>query len=150
MSEKFNLKQFITVALIASLWIQVSEVFRYFIFVMPNIQKNLLVIPGVAPMDLKVFLIWGIWDTLLTFFNVFIFWLYAQQFGNSVRSAIAVGTISWTFFVLFWVAMVNMALSLPSLLLITLLLSWFEMVIASLIASWLYRLYNQPANLEQI
>jgi membrane-associated protease RseP (regulator of RpoE activity) len=137
-SHKFNFKQFIVIALIASLWVHASEVFRYFIFVMPRFREFLSVLPGVAPMDLKVFSIWGLWDTLLTVLNVFVFWLYAQQFGSSIRSAISAGTISWTFFVLFWIAMVNMALSPISLLPIALPLSWLEMVVTSMIASWLY------------
>jgi hypothetical protein len=139
MSEKFNLKQFITIALIASIWVQVSEVFRYFILVMPILKQFLIALPGVAPMNLQIFSIWGVWDTLLTFMNVFIFWLYARQFGNNLRSVITAGTISWLFlFVLFWVAMVNMALAPASILLITLPLSWMEMVVTSIIASWLY------------
>jgi hypothetical protein len=142
MSNKFNLKQFIVIALIASLWVHASEVFRYFIFVMPKFREFLSVLPDVAPMDLKVFAIWGFWDTLLTVFNVFVFWLYAQQFGSSIRSAMSAGTISWAFFVLFWIAMVNMALSPTSLLLITLPLSWLEMVVTSMIASWLYERSN--------
>ena len=151
MSKKFNFKQLIIIAFIASLWIQASEVFRYFIFVIPSIREFLSATPSVAPMNVRVFTIWGLWDTLLTVLNVFIFWLYAQQFGNSISSAIVAGTISWTFFfVLFWVAMVNMALSSPSLLLITLPLSWVEMVVASLIASWLYTLHHNSAVSEQI
>jgi hypothetical protein len=139
MGDKFSLKQFIIVAMIASLWVQASEVFRYFVFVMPEFKEFLSALPEVAPMNLSVFSIWGVWDTLLTFCNVFIFWLYAQKFGNNWRSAIAAGTISWLFFfVLFWVGMVNMALAPASLLLITLPLSWIEMVVTSVIASWLY------------
>jgi hypothetical protein len=148
MDETFNFKQFIVVALIVSLWIQASEVFRYFIFVMPSIQKFLSALPDVALMNFKVFVIWGVWDTLLTFLNVFVFWLYAQKFSNSITSALGAGTISWTFFfVLFWVAMVNMGLSSPSLLLVTLPLSWIEMVVASLIASWLYTLHEKSIEL---
>jgi hypothetical protein len=79
MDETFNFKQFIVVALIVSLWIQASEVFRYFIFVMPSIQKFLSALPDVALMNFKVFVIWGVWDTLLTFLNVFVFWLYGYM-----------------------------------------------------------------------
>jgi hypothetical protein len=139
MAEKFNFKQFLIVAMIASLWVQSSEVFRYFILVMPELKQFLSALPGAIPMNLPVFTSWGIWDTLLTFCNVFIFWLYAQKFGNNWRSAIAAGTISWLFFfVLFWVGMANMALAPASLLLITLPLSWIEMVVTSMVASWLY------------
>lgn len=139
MQSEFNLKQFVIITLLVSIWVNVSEIFRYFIIVMPEVRAFLSAVPDVAPMNLAVFSIWGLWDTLLTALIVFMFWLVSQRFGNNLRSVIIAGTTSWVFFfVLFWVGMVNMHLSEWSLALTALPLAWFETVVASLIASRLY------------
>lgn len=139
MQSEFNLKQFVIITLLVSIWVNASEIFRYFIIVMPEVREFLSAVPDVAPMNLAVFSIWGLWDTLLTALIVFMFWLVSQRFGNNLRSVIIAGTASWVFFfVLFWVGMVNMRLSEWSLALTALPLAWFETVVASLIASRLY------------
>ncbi len=140
MESIFNWKKFAIITLVTSIWVNISEVFRYFIFVMPEMKATLEVVKNVAPMDFTVFSIWGAWDTLLTALAVFTFWIYAQKYGNNLRSVLISGTISWAFlFVLFWVAMVNMGLAKWSILSITLPLSWFEMVVTSYIASYMYK-----------
>lgn len=151
MQTKLTIRKFIVVALITSLWIHVSEVFRYFVIVMPYLRQSLSGITNVAPMSWGVFAIWGSWDILLTCMVVFIFWLYSKQFGNTLRSVIVSGTLSWLFFfVLFWIGMVNMGLAKWPILAFTLPLSWLEMIIASFIASKLYsandnsRFQNKP------
>lgn len=146
MQSTFNARQFAIVVLIVSIWVNVSEVFRYFIIVMPETRDFLSVVPGVAPMNLSVFAIWGAWDMVLTASTVFMFWLTSQAFGNNYRSVVVAGTMSWVFFfVLFWVAMYNMALAHLSLALKALPLAWLELVIASYIASVLYRGAQQGA-----
>lgn len=139
MNSKFNLKQFVIITLITSIWINASEVFRYFIFVMQRVKVFFDGKSGVAEMDFIIFSIWGLWDTLLTAAIVFIFWLYSNTFGNNNRSIIMSSTIVWlSIFVVFWVATANMGLCKWNLLLITLPLSWIEMVIGTWIASKLY------------
>lgn len=139
MNSKFNLKQFVIITLITSIWINASEVFRYFIFVMQRVKVFFDGKSGVAEMDFIIFSIWGLWDTLLTAVLVFIFWLYSNTFGNNNRSIIMSSTIVWlSIFVVFWVATANMGLCKWNLLLITLPLSWFEMVIGTWVASKLY------------
>jgi hypothetical protein len=139
MPTNFNIRQFVLITLITSLWINASEVFRYFVFVMPSLRQSLAAIDGVAPMNWGVFAIWGGWDTLLTGLVVFMTGLFAQQYGNTLWSALISGTISWLFFfVLFWVGMVNMGLAEWSLAVLALSLSWIELTVASVIASRLY------------
>jgi hypothetical protein len=144
MMARFNLKQFILITLIASLWINASEVLRYFAFVMPSLRQSLAAIEGVAPMNWGVFAIWGGWDTLLTVLLVFMVWLFGQQYGYSLWSALIAGTVSWSFFfVLFWVGMVNMGLADCSLAGIALPWSWVELVVPSVIAM---KLFGQGAH----
>lgn len=124
--------KFLKLVLITSIWVNISEVFRYFVIVMPAMRKDLSVIPNVAPMDWGVFSIWGVWDTILTAGIVFIAWLCIRVYGKSTRTIIIAGTTSWAlFFLLFWVGMVNMNLSKIYLLAYTLPLSWIETIIGS-------------------
>jgi hypothetical protein len=135
----FDTKQFILTILIVSIWINISEVFRYFVIVKPMMQEYLAMLPGAIPMNWIVFAIWGIWDTILTTLVVFIYWLVAQRFGNNLMSTVISATTSWAlFFLLFWLGMVNMGLSSILIALIALPLSWLEMIVANWILSKLY------------
>ncbi|MDH7448188.1 hypothetical protein [Aquimarina sp. 2201CG14-23] len=142
--EKINFKHFIIITLLTSIWINISEVFRYFVLVMPRVKSFFDDKQGVADMDFGIFTIWGVWDTLLTSILVFVFWLYSKSFGNSNRSAFISGTIVWfAVFVIFWVATANMGLSEWKILWIVLPLSWLEMVVGAWIASRLYKKYKK-------
>ena len=142
-TKKFNFKRFVIISLLTSIWINISEVFRYFVLVMPRVKSFFDNKQGVADMDFAIFSIWGLWDTLLTGVLVFVFWLYSRFFGNSNRSVLISGTIVWlAVFVIFWVATANMGLSEWKILWITLPLSWFEMVVGAWIASKLYKKYD--------
>ncbi|MEM9509542.1 MAG: hypothetical protein AAGA16_17970 [Cyanobacteria bacterium P01_E01_bin.35] len=139
MNSEFNFREFLIVTLIVSIWVNASEVFRYFAIVMPATRKFLVSVPDVAPMNWGVFSLWSLWDTILTIMIVFMYWLVAQSFGNNFKSILIASTASWTFlFVLFWVAMFNMALSSSTLALIALSLAWIEVFVASFISSKLF------------
>jgi len=142
-TKKFRLKNFIIITLLTSIWINISEVFRYFVLVMPHVKSFFDNKQGVADMNLGIFAIWGFWDTILTSILVFIFWLYSIVFGSSNRSVLISGTIVWlAVFVIFWVATANMGLSEWKILWVTMPLSWFEMIIGAWIASKLYKKYE--------
>ncbi len=139
MTSTFKLRQFIIITLLTSIWVHISEIFRYFVFVISRVQAFFEHKEGVAIMDIGIFSIWGLWDTLLTAIMVFVFWLYSRVFGNNRVSVFVSATIVWlAVFVIFWVATANMGLSNWSILLITLPLSWVEMIVGSWIASRLY------------
>ncbi|MEM7058633.1 MAG: hypothetical protein AAF557_13660 [Pseudomonadota bacterium] len=128
---------FLVTILIVSVWVNASEVARYFLLVMPAMREMLAVIPDVAPMNLPVFLIWGLWDTLLVLMAVVIYWLVAERFGPTLRTAVGAGTLAFLFFfVLFWVGTWNMNLAEGWLLPLVLPWAWIEMVVACLIARW--------------
>lgn len=129
------MRPFVLTFIIVSLWINASEILRYFVFVMPMTRQTLAMVPDVAPMNPSVFLVWGLWDTLLVVMSMTLTWLYAQAFRASVRSAVIAGTLAWLFFfVLFWIAMLNMNLAHPATAAIALPLAWAELVIASILA----------------
>ena len=139
MPERFIKKDFVLVTIIVSLWVNASEVFRYFLFVRPEMHNYLSALPNVADMNWGIFAIWGLWDTLLSALYVFLFWLCAQVFGNNTNAIVISGFVSWCFFfVLFWVGMANMNLSSWSYLVIVLPLALLETLVAAYIASKLY------------
>lgn len=140
MDKKFVVKDFILITLLTSLWVNVSELVRYFACVRPEMQEYLAVIPNMGAIwELQIIAVWSVWDTLLTALFVFLFWLCAQVFGNNSKAILISGVMSWCFFfVLFWVGMANMNLSSWGALLVILPLTLLETLVASTIASKLY------------
>ena len=137
--ESFSINTFIKIALLTSIWIHISEVFRYFILIMPRVKSFFRGKQNVADMNLKIFMIWTFWDTLLAAILVFVFWMYSRIFGNTNKSILIAGTFVWlSVFVIFWIATVNMGLSNWETLTIALLLSWVEMIVGTWIVSKLY------------
>lgn len=132
---RFPWRAFVLTTFAASMWVHASEHFRYMLFVRPMLMESLSMVPGVAPMNLPVFLSWGAWNTMLAAMTVLTYWLYARVFGESVRSAVIAGTLSWlSSFVFFWHAFVNLNLARLADLFVEPPMSWLELVVASLIA----------------
>ena len=123
--------------LIVTVWINLSEIFRYFVIVMPMTRATLSTVPDVAPMNVPVFLIWGVWDTILTIMVLWIYSLHEKSFGPSRKTIFLAGTTCWAMlFVLFWIAMLNMNLARADTALLALPLAWIEMIIAAWLAQW--------------
>ena len=142
-ARPFPAKAFLLTCLVVSVWINASEIFRYFIFVMPLTRQTLELLPGIAPMNLPVFLVWGVWDTILTVMAVWFCWLHIERFGAGVWSAAASGTLNWLFlFVLFWMAMLNMGLARAGTPAIALPLAWLELVVAAWLAVACFRRFG--------
>ena len=122
------------------LWINTSEVFRYFAFVMPLMRSALPQIHDVAPMNLPVFMVWGLWDTVLVFAATGLSWVLLERFGPSIRNALYAGSAIWTtVFVILWLGLWNMNLAPTQVILTALPLAWLEMIIAALIVRWAMR-----------
>jgi len=60
----FSLHQFLVITLLTSVWVQVSEVFRYLVIVRPEMQDYLSIVPDVVNMTLPIFLIWCVWNVV--------------------------------------------------------------------------------------
>jgi hypothetical protein len=84
--------------LITTTWINMSEVFRYFVLVKPTMQTELAMVPNVAPMNLLVFASWGVWDTVLTFMLMWMVWLCATRFHDTKKVVLIAGTAMWLSF----------------------------------------------------
>jgi membrane-associated protease RseP (regulator of RpoE activity) len=121
-------------------WVNISEVFRYFAFVMPMMRESLAMVPDVAPMNVPVFLIWGIWDTIVILAITAGAWLCFERFGYSRKIAVLAGTSVWlAIFVVLWLGLLNMNLATIGVLLVALPLAWLEMVVAALVTLWSLR-----------
>jgi hypothetical protein len=128
-------------ALLANLvWINASEVLRYFAVLRGMMQSTFSQIPGIAPMNLPVFLSWGVWDTILLFAITGFTWLYLERFGNSLRNAAIAGTIVWlSIFVTLWLGLFNMNLATTAILAAMLPWALAEMIVAAMIVNWFRR-----------
>lgn len=126
----------ITLAIVA-LWVNASEVFRYFVFVMPMIRDALPEVRNVAPITPLVFASWMVWDTILIAAVFGFVWLFVDRFGSGWKNAVIAGTLVWAaIFVILWLGMLNLNLANFSILAIALSLSWIELVVAALIVDW--------------
>jgi hypothetical protein len=138
-----TVKKFILISLLVSVWVNASEVFRYFVIVRPQMKSYLSMVPDVSDMNLKIFSIWGLWDTILTMLVVFLYYLYAEKYGRKTTSILKAGTICWAFFfLLFWVGMPNMGLANWSFVIIPLSLAWIETIVACFITNWLFAKFD--------
>lgn len=100
-------------------------------------REVLPMVPDAAPMNLSVFLIWGIWDTILVAAATTIPWLALTVFGPTLRHTIIAGTGVWlTVFGLLWIGIWNMNLTSLPVLLVALPLAWVEMTVAAFIVRW--------------
>ena len=132
-----RLSPFSMALIVNFLWINASEVFRYFAFVMPKMREAFPMVPDVAPMNLPVFMIWGVWDTILVLTATLLPWMAMKVFGASASRAVLYGTGVWmSVFVILWLGLYNMNMATAGVLAIALPMAWVEMVIAALIVWW--------------
>ena len=130
---------------INAVWINASEVFRYFTFVMPMMRESFPQIENIAPMNLAVFAIWGLWDTVLLLAVCGFVWLFLERFGVGAGKAMLAGTLIWlAIFGILWLGLWNMNLATGKVLAFALPLSWLELVIAALIVNWGLHRFARP------
>jgi len=122
--------------LVNMVWINLSEVLRYFVFVMPMMRETLPMLENVAPMSWAIFAIWGVWDTILVCCVTGFLWIYLERFGCGLANAVLGGSFVWLgIFVILWLGMFNMNLTSLSVVGVALVLSWIELVVAALIVN---------------
>ena len=135
----FNLKQFVIITLITSIWINIAEVARAMFVAFPLMKEFFAGRIPIGAMEISNALIWGIWDTLLSATLVFIFWLCSVAFGNNLKSIIISGTTTALATIgVFWIASINTGLGEWSTAGILFPIAWVEMIIGAWIASRLY------------
>lgn len=139
-TKPFPSKAFAYAILGNTLWVNASEVFRYFVFVMDLMRETFPQLSDIAPMNIGVFLVWGLWDTIIVFGISGFSWLFFEKFGYGVRNAIIAGILFWlTVFVTLWLGLFNMNLATLDILAVVLPLALVEQVIAAIIVNYYLR-----------
>ena len=128
-------------ALLANfIWINVSEVARYFLLVKPMLHRAFQGDATVAPVTPAIFLSWMVWDTVLIGAATGFFWLVLTAWGASLRTAaLAAGAFTVTVFGLLWLGVANMGLAPYHFLWTALPLAFAEQLVAALIVLWALR-----------
>lgn len=140
--SNFQLKPFIIITLITSIWVNIGEMMRGSLVAFPRMEAffgDQFSIIGSDTMTMSHSIIWIGWNMLLTIILVFIFWLCAKAFGNNLKTVFIAGTTTCLATLgIFWIATVNTGLGEWSTAFILIALAWFELIIGAWIASKLY------------
>ncbi len=121
-------------------WINVSTIIRYFLFVRPMMREAYPTIPDVAGMNLPVFFAWGVWAAIPVLSIAAVAWLSMKHFGDGVLVVLASGTVAWlVVYANLWGANFLMNLAPPGLVAIVLILTWIEMAVGALLVRWAMR-----------
>ena len=139
-TQQFTAKGFLYAFALNMIWVNASEVFRYFVFVMDMMQTTFPQIADIAPMNLGVFAIWGIWDTIIVLSICGFSWLFFEKFGYGLGNAVIAGTLFWlSVFVVLWLGLFNMNLATLEILAVVLPLALLEQVVAAIIVNYSLR-----------
>ena len=118
-------------------WMNASELFRWYVVVKPMVRSDFASVPGITPDTPLIGLLWIVWDLLLIAVTTIICWLVLERQGPRSSTAVLAGTLIWlSVFVLLWLGVHNMGLATPRILAAALPLAWLELVIAAGIVSW--------------
>ena len=119
------------------LWINVSEVARYFLVVRPMLHEAFPGQDEVGAMSASIFAVWGLWDLILICAATGFYWLWLNAFGNRTWQVLAAGSIfTVSVFGLLWLGIANMGLAPLNLAVAALPLAWLEQLIACAIVAW--------------
>ncbi|NVE94552.1 hypothetical protein [Altererythrobacter lutimaris] len=133
------------------IWINVSEVARYFLVVRPLLRSHFPDQPQIGAMNHQIFAIWGVWDLVLILAAIGFYWLWLERFGQSLRQLIAASlAFTLTVFGLLWIGVANMGLAPFSMVLAALPLAWVEQLIACWIVAWSIRRYHPSASIRSM
>lgn len=122
------------------IWINVSEVARYFGLIKPMLHDAFPGATHIAASSPGIVASWMLWDTVLIFAATGFFWMFLTQFGATIKNVL-LGSIAFTVtvFGLIWVGIVNMGLAPIDFIWAALPLAWIEQIIAACIVLWAMR-----------
>ncbi|MEO1660783.1 MAG: hypothetical protein AAFR51_07340 [Pseudomonadota bacterium] len=122
------------------IWINASEVARYFGLVKPMLHEAFPEAGDIALVTPALFASWILWDTILIVAATSFFWICLSHFGATLENVLITSLgFTVTVFGLLWLGVANMGLAPISLLWAALPLAWLEQVIAAYIVSWAMR-----------
>lgn len=142
MKNTFNLKQFLIITIITSIWIHIAEIART-LFVafhkMESFYAGKFGIIGPNNFQLSHALIWGALDVIISGILVFLTWLCVTVFGKNHKSIIIASTVTaFATIEVFWIATVNFGLGEWKSAFIIFPIALAELIIGAHIASKFY------------
>lgn len=138
--KKLTKSPFVMALLFNMIWVNISEVVRYFGLVKPMLHETFPGQDNIAMVTPMIFGSWMVWDTILIFAGTGFYWLYLEKFGRTKSNAVlCASAFTLTVFGLLWLGIVNMGLLPTSFIWSALPLAWGEQVIAALIVNWCMR-----------
>ncbi|MEL7129772.1 MAG: hypothetical protein AAGK23_09510 [Pseudomonadota bacterium] len=126
-------------------WINISEVVRYFLVVKPMLHAAFPNASGIGAVTPGIFASWMVWDSILILAACGFYWLYLRAGGYGLKQVIWAATyFTITVFGLIWLGIVNMGLAPPQFIWAALPLAWGEQMIAAFIVRWVLVRSAQP------
>jgi len=121
-------------------WINLSEVARYFLLIKPMLHEAFPGEDHIAAVTPAIFASWMVWDTVLILAATGFYWMFLRQLSPSLKTALLGATwFTFTVFGLIWLGIANMGLAPASFIGAALPLAWLEQAVAALIVLWIMR-----------
>jgi|GEM_PF-493158 len=119
------------------IWINISEVARYFGLIKPMLHETFPGQSHIAAVTPFIFASWMVWDTILIVAATGFYWIYLNYAGATIRNVLISATaFTVTIFGLIWLGIVNMGLAPTDFIWVALPLAWLEHLIAAYIVLW--------------
>ena len=133
-------KPFLIALAINFLWINASEICRYFFWVKPMLMEAFPDRATEAVITPGILVAWLIWDAILILAATGYYWMYLQRFPNTAfRAVLSATTFIFVAFGILSLGVVNMGLATLSVMLTALPLAWLEQLVAALLTGWVIR-----------
>lgn len=118
-------------------WINASEIWRYFYVIKPMLNATFSSQPEIGAMSLPIFASWAVWDLVLVIAATGFFWLWLAKFQTGVLQVfVASAAFTVTVFGLLWFGLANMGFVPLKFLWVALPLAWGENIVAAFLTLW--------------
>ncbi|MEM6900912.1 MAG: hypothetical protein AAF583_14230 [Pseudomonadota bacterium] len=128
------------------IWINVSEVWRYFQIVRPMLLETFPDQVGIGAVTPGIFVSWMVWDTILILAATGFYWLWLAKFRlGPLHVILSSLCFTVTVFGLIWLGIANMGLAPPRFIWSALPLAWIEQAVAAALTLWSIRRVAQSS-----
>jgi len=122
------------------IWINLSEIARYFGVIKPMLHDAFPGASHIAAVTPTIFISWMVWDTILIMAATGFYWIYLHYFAPTIRHVmLSASFFTITVFGLIWLGVVNMGLVSSNFIVAALPLAFLEQLIAAYIVQWAIR-----------
>lgn len=139
--QLFDARPAFWIALLGNaIWINASEIWRYFYVVRPLLHDTFPGEAHIGAMSPAIFAVWTVWDTILILAATGFYWLFLSARGNTLANAVlGASAFTITVFGLLWLGVVNMGLVPANFISAALPFAWIEQIVAALIVRFALR-----------